>query len=382
MSFSSSSRKIASNLLLRGGEILRNPLVEVDHTGRIISVESGVEAVDREPTTEFYSGIMLAGFINAHCHLELSYLQNMMEPHAGFHTFASRIGAVRNTFTTEQRLSAMQRADLQMWHGGVAAVGDISNGMSSYEIKGESKIHYHTFAEVFGLNRVDYSNMEELLTMPNTSLTPHSTYSLNDNLFREIVAHHPTSPLSIHFMESDGEADLFNGCGYLDAWYKSAGYEYDFDHYGSPAERLVASTESNRSLLLIHNCCVTQRDIDIIMGHFTAPIYWVVCPRSNEYISSLRPPLELLRRNGLNICVGTDSLASNYSLDMVEELRAMGDVPLVERLDWATRQGAAALQLDDFGDIEVGKRGGVNILSAIDYTPRELTEKSRIRRIL
>lgn len=380
---STSHRRIASNLLLSGGEFVARPIIEVDERGRILSVEQFDEGtIDRMSGVEFYNGVMVAGFVNAHCHTELSYLKGEIEPYGGFATFASKIGQIRNLATESQRLDAIAQADAEMYRGGVVAVGDIVNGSTSFECKARSAIEYVNFAEVFGLRSHDTSAVDELLHNDHTSLTPHSLYSLNDDLFRDIASQPSASPLSIHFMESEAEQALYDGSGRLYEWYQRMGFECDFLHYGSPAERLVALTPPDRSVMLVHNCCVTQRDIEVVMNHFTAPVYWVVCPRSNDYISRLTPPLELLRANNLNICVGTDSLSSNWSLSMVEELRAMDSVPLAERLDWATRQGATALNLDNLGSIEVGKCPGVNILSGVDYSRMELTPKSSIRRII
>ena len=66
------------------------------------------------------------------------------------------------------------------------------------------------------------------------------------------------------------------------------------------------------------------------MNHFTAPVWWCLCPGSNRYISRLVPPVELFRRNGLNICLGTDSLASNTALSLLGEMRHLGKIPLAE----------------------------------------------------
>ncbi|MFI3259817.1 MAG: amidohydrolase family protein [Rikenellaceae bacterium] len=383
MSCSTPNRKIASNLLLREGELIPNPVVEVDGSGRIVSIESRPTAsMDSSVCTEFYSGIIMAGFVNAHCHIELSYLRGAIESGGGFQRFASSIGAVRNNFSDEEREVAMRRADAELFREGVVAVGDIANGLSSFEIKRESKILYHTFAELFGLRSVDLEAVAPLLDYPNTSPTPHSLYSLNDKAFRRVVEQSGDAPLSIHFMESPSEAELFRGEGPLLQWYQKVGFECDFLHYGSPAERLVSLVPSDRSVMLIHNCCLTQRDIDTVMGHFSAPVTWVICPRSNRYISSLTPPVELLRKNGLQVAIGTDSLASNWSLSILEELRELSGVPLVERLDWATRWGAAALGISELGDIEVGRRPAINILSGINYERMELTPSSKIKQII
>ncbi len=377
-----SHRRIASNLLLHRGKFLHNPIVEVAADGTIVSVESGSQDIDRMANTEHYSGIMMAGMVNAHCHLELSYLRGKISEGGGFASFASQIGKVRTQSTMEERLRAIEEADREMAREGIVAVGDIVNGESSFMTKSRSGIKYRNFAELFGLNTLDASSVESLLSYDNTSLTLHSTYSLNSAIFRSVAQEISNTPLSIHFMESADEQNLYDGCGSLHDWYRRMGFKCDFLHHGSPARRLVESVPADRSVMLVHCCMVRQEDIDLIMNHFTAPIYWVLSPRSNDYISRIEPPVELLRRNSLNICVGTDSLASNRSLSMIEELKMFGDVPLAERLDWATRQGAAALGLETMGEIEVGKRPGVMILSGVDYGSMALTDNSRIEVII
>ena len=153
-------------------------------------------------------------------------------------------------------------------------------------------------------------------------------------------------------------------------WYAKAGFSCDFLHYGSPAERLVACVPHDRRVTLVHDCCITQRDIDIVMGHFTAPVWWCLCPRSNRYISGLEPPVELLRRNRLNICLGTDSLASNDRLSVFEEMRMFPGIPLPELLAWAagctgigyggcTRRNSSRPSLRPHGHFRVGLRHAV-----------------------
>ena len=373
-------RRIASHLLLDGGRAVPRPVVTVGADGRIVAVEQW-ENLDSDASTEFYAGALCAGFVNAHCHLELSYLRGAIARGTGFAGFARAIGAVRGNFTVEERLRAVEAADARMWHEGVQAVADIVNGGTSFAVKARSAIRYRSFAEVFGLN-ASTSSVRPLLQYPDTTLTPHSAYSIQDAVFREIASEASDNPLSIHFMETPAEQELYDGHGALHDWYLTQGFECDFLHYGSPAERVAASVPRDRSVLLVHCCCVGQRDIDIIMEHFTAPVYWVLCPRSNGYISGLAPDTGLLRRNGLNVCVGTDSLASNSSLSMLDEMKALGDVPLDELLTWATRNGAAALGMgDSLGSIEEGRECGLCAISGIDYANMRLTEASRLQRI-
>ncbi|MFI3316846.1 MAG: amidohydrolase family protein [Rikenellaceae bacterium] len=377
---SNSHRRIASNYLLYRGKLLRNAVVEVDTAGKILSVGS-VERIDSLCNTEFFAGLMFAGMVNTHCHLELSHLKGVVTQQCGFASFAQQLGAARNKFTSEQVQRAIAQGDLDMYRQGVMAVGDVSNSADSFAVKSSSAINYHTFVEHFGLARSSSDHLADLLSSPNRSLTMHSTYSVSDRAFREIASR-GHAPLSIHFMETPAEAELFEGRGELHDWYEAMSFECDFLHYGSPARRIVECVPADRSLILVHNVDVRQQDIDLIMNHFTAPVYWVVAPRSNDYISGLRAPLELLQSNGLNICVGTDSLSSNHSLSMLDELRALQGVSLTEGLEWATKVGARALGMDELGEVEVGRRPGLCLLSGVDFERGEIGEKSKIEKII
>lgn len=352
----------------------------------IVSVEQYAEGLDSMEGVEFHSGIICAGFVNAHSHVELSYLRGAIAEGGGFAAFAESIGRVRGNFSEEERLCAIEEADREMWQEGVDVVGDIVNGATSFTIKAASNIFYRNFVEVFGLRECNLDRQRELLRYPNSSLTPHSIYSVQEAPFREVCGSELSQPLSIHFKESPAEAQLYKGKGSLHEWYEKVGFRCDFLHYGGPAERIVASVPKERSVLLVHNCEITQSDVEQIMNHFTAPVYWVLCPRSNSYISRVEPQsVELLRRGGpnINICVGTDSLSSNWTLSMMEELKMFKGISLAELLQWATINGAKALGVEDkYGSIEVGKRSGIVNLRGVNLEDFTLTAASKAVRIL
>ncbi len=374
-------RKIASNWLWTPEGFLRRPLVTLDDGGRILDVRT-CDDPDREPFTEFHAGLLTPGFVNAHCHLELSALRGRIPEGCGFAGFARAMGEVRGLADEEERRAAIAAADAEMTRGGIVAVGDIANGEAAFDVKSAGRIAYRTFAEFFGLRTMAADSLRPLLRHPRTSLTPHSVYSVQDAPFRALCAE-GTAPLSIHFMESPAEAELFAGRGPLHEWYARAGFACDFLHYGSPAERLVRSIPAERPLILVHACCVGEEEVRRILAHFTAPVYWCLCPRSNRYISRLAPPVALLRSLGARICLGTDSLASNRSLSLLDELRALGGVPLRESLRWATLGGAEALGLDDaLGTVAPGKRPGLNLLTGLDFERMALTPDTRVKPLL
>ena len=344
------------------------------------------ESLDSTPGVEFHSGILCAGFINAHSHLELSYLRGAIAEGGGYAAFAASIAKVRDTFSEEEQLSAIAEADRTMWQEGVDGVGDIVNGSTSFATKETSPIFYKSFAEVFGLRECNLERQRELLHHPNTSLTPHSIYSVQEASFREVCNAECDTPLSIHFLETESERELFQGEGSLHDWYKKVGFECDFLHYGSPAKRIVACVPKDRSVLLVHNCAISKEDIEVLISHFSAPISCVLCPRSNAYISGIQPrSVELLRKadSNINICIGTDSLSSNWSLSIIEELKMFQGIPLDELLRWATINGAKALGIDDkYGSIEPGKHSGVVCLTGVDLDNFSLTPSAKAKRVL
>ncbi len=375
------NRKIASHYALINNELRRNIILEADDSGRIIAITEA-ETIDNRCGVEFYSGILIPGMVNAHCHLELSYLHGAIAEQTGFAGFASEIGRVRGNYTDEERIRAASVADARMWEEGIQAVADIANDRLVMEIKNNSKIAYHTFFEVFGLTTDTIATHRAMATEPNSSITPHSTYSVQDSIFREI-AEEGTAPLTIHFQESDNEEALYQHKGPLHAWYERMGWACDFLKYGMPAERIVESIPAHRRLMLVHNCKASHLDVMMMDAHFDHDVTWVLCPESNRYISNLRPPVEMLRSMGAHVALGTDSLASARTLSMVDNMRLIEGVPLVELLRWATEGGARALGMEEhLGRFEVGKRPGIVIMEGVDMQTLTLTAETTTRRLI
>ncbi len=367
---------------------IRNGVVTVRDDGTILDIRAE-EQVDRLPGVEFYSGALLPGLVNGHCHLELSHLRGAISPGCGFPGFAAGISAQRDHCSEAQQYETAVYQDARMWAEGTAAVGDICNRALTFPLKKTSPIRYHNFIELFGLKTLSAARCETLRDEAQTAglratVTPHATYSLNRQAFAAAIGKMDNSPLSIHFMETPDEAELFHQRGALQQWYDSCGLTTDFTTtYASPAARIVAEIPGERRLLLIHNTCVTESDVDLLQDHFGDRLTWVLCPRSNHYISGLRPPVELLRRKGGHIAIGTDSLASNESLSLLEELKLFPEIPLEELLTWATLHGAQALEMDNqLGSLEPGKQPGVILLTGMDWNRMTLTPAATTRRLI
>lgn len=375
-------RRIASHYALVNGVLERNIIVDVESDGTITAIKR-YDNIDREAHVEFYPGILIPGMINTHCHLELSYLRGAIAEGVGYATFASEIGRVRGNFTTEERLRAAEIADKVMWNEGIEAVADIANDDLVMEIKQRSRIEYKTLFEFFGLNNHNTTTLERLAEQyPNASVTPHSTYSVQEKEFNHLCKRY--SPLlSLHFLESENEALLYEHKGSLAEWYKRMGWECEFLHHTTPAKRVATCVPEDSHLLLVHATCATKEDVATIDNALPNCATWVLCPESNRYISNLRPPVEMLEEMRANIAIGTDSLASARSLSMLDNMQLLGDMPLDRLLTYATANGAKALGIEATkGSIEIGKRPGLVIIDGVDFQTMRLTTESRSYRLL
>jgi len=143
-------RKISSTYVFTlAGKPIKNGIVVADERGTIVDVVDVCGDVSEIEGVEYYSGILCPGFVNTHCHLELSYLKDRIPEHTGLPNFLKQIALLRNSDEEFQLLAARQ-ADHFMWKSGIVAVGDTSNNSLPLEVKEKSKLYYHTFIECFG----------------------------------------------------------------------------------------------------------------------------------------------------------------------------------------------------------------------------------------
>lgn len=340
--------------------------------GVLTSIRSQVNGIDSLPLTHFYSGILVPSIVNAHTHLELSYLKGVVSQGVGFVEFAKAIGKFRNSIDVEKRAKIAAKMDQVMFRQGIGAVGDISNSGFTMPVKAKSEIYYHTFAEYFGLNCDPKVAIAEVfaasdgVTSGVVSSTPHSTYLVGDEQFK---AANNSARVSIHCMESAIEADFFQRRGDMYNFVERQG-ELDFLHYSGHVERLCESLKRDLPILLVHCTIMKKRDIESLMSHFS-DLTFVLCPRSNNYISGGVPPAELLRDMGARVALGSDSLASNTSYSIVAEVESLmksyPNLELETLLNWATNGGAAALGVGDkLGEFKVGTKCGAVLIEGVD----------------
>ena len=358
------------------GDPIRNGYVEVAPDGTILSVGQAEGPVDE--------GIICPGFVNAHCHVELSYMKGLFKKGTGMAGFIDQINALRDTSSMEDKLAALKEAMDSMWASGVQAMADISNCADSFEVKASHPMYTRTFLEVFGADPGECNAvMEGVLGLKkeaeafglDAAPTPLSCYTMSPELVTASSAEGLKSGfLSFHSEESDEEEEMMRyGRGPM--WDNrvrngiptppvtgTSSLEYFLQRV---TEAVPAPVPGN--VLLVHECCLTPEGAARAREVLEHP-YIAVCPLSNLFIHNMLPPIPVMRESGIPICIGTDSLSSNDSLSMIDEincLRKAFDLPLQEVLTWACLNGARFLGLESrLGTLEPGKRPGLVRLSS------------------
>jgi len=169
-----------------------------------------------------YEGIICPGFVNAHCHTELSHLKNKISEKTGLVEFGKQVIIKRNSCSSEEIAEHIQQADKEMWQNGIVAVGDICNSADSFKMKEKSSVFYYSFIELLGFNpskakesfNAGINLLEKLLsTGLSGSLAPHAPYSTSKELIKKISDFNfqNAKPSSIHNQESDEERKFFMG---------------------------------------------------------------------------------------------------------------------------------------------------------------------------
>ncbi|MGV3761510.1 amidohydrolase family protein [Parapedobacter sp.] len=360
------------------GKAIKDGVVEVTDDGIIQGVyPPNSQAVSGKPIRN-YAGIITPGFVNAHCHLELSHMKGIIPKHTGLVPFLQQVMAQRSTDEAEM-VRAMEAADKQLYDKGVVAVGDHANTAVSAKVKKNSKLYYHTFVEVIGFEpELAGSKLAGAFAVANqfdrstTSLTAHAPYSVSKELFRLIdeEARKGGMPLSIHNQESEAENKLFRykEGPFLD-FYNELGKDItDFKAQARNSLHTVMPYLSvSTPVLLVHNTFTVAKDIFFIERQ-GRNVTWCFCPNANLYIEGVLPKVQHFVQYGQNITVGTDSLASNDRLCVLTELKTIHqhfpEFPLTETIEWATINGARFLGIaDTFGSLERGKAPGINLLT-------------------
>lgn len=372
-----------------------NGVVETDENGVILALHKDKHKIADPNKVKRHKGVIVPGFVNAHCHLELSGLLGKIPRSTGLVEFLKAVIALRKEEDKDSE-QAMVDADQQMLSNGIVAVGDHANTAISQPIKEKSQIYYHTFLENIGFDpalaekqlKEGQEVQKQFGDLP-TSLTPHAPYSVSRELLRLITRAEQESdlPISIHNQESQAENEFFRyKTGAFVAFYEwlDRDISYFKSHSKSSLQSIIPFLPKNRPVQLVHNTFTSSKDASYV-HRVNRHVYWCLCPSANLYIEGTLPKLFNILYIDQPLTIGTDSLASNDRLCILSELKVLHaqypDLKLPDMIKWATWNGAELLGITQrYGSIAPGKQPGLNLLQHTDGL--SLTPETTVKRLI
>jgi cytosine/adenosine deaminase-related metal-dependent hydrolase len=373
-------RKFSAEKIFDGFQFLHQKVLITDEAGIIIDI---VDEKNAGEDVEKLNGILCPGFINAHCHLELSHMKGHIPKHTGLVDFILKV-VIERHFDEQEIFDAIENAEDEMLQNGIVAVGDICNNTHSIPQKTKARLQYHNFIEASGFipalakNRFEKSIaiLEEYRTtnsQKRETITPHAPYSVSPGMFSMINDLPNNNLLTIHNQETEAENEFFeNGTGDLLRLYKQMGIDISFfkPTCKTSLQTWLPHFTKEQSIILVHNVCTSAEDLEFVKlqtANCKLQTFYCLCPNANLYISNTLPDVNMLMKHTENIVLGTDSLASNDELSIWAEIKTLQqnfkEIDLAVLLKWATSNGAKALQMDSsLGSFEQGKQPGILLL--------------------
>lgn len=367
------------------------PILVVNEDG---TIEDIINKEDAGEDIQIVQGTLTPGFINAHCHLELSHMKGMIPAHTGLQEFVKQIVALRKV-EDYVIADAIEKAEDEMLANGIVAVGDICNTLDTLDQKIKHKLTYYSFVELYDLDPTrSHDKIIAGIAIQNkfqencirASLVPHAPYSVSFNLWKLLAEHFESHTISLHNQETKDENDFFQTkTGSFLGMYERTKVSLDFFEatcLSSLQSVLPYFKKAHRSIL-VHNSFTSVEDIQAVQKEMPNS-FWCICANANQYIEQTMPPIELLRSQKATIVIGTDSYASNWSLNVLDEIKTIQQhnphIPLEEILGWATLNGASALQMDkQLGSFEKGKKPGVVLIEGLSNENKAINGTSSRR---
>lgn len=376
-------------------EPIERGIIVLDEEGKILEITT-LDKYDASEV-EHHKGIITPGFVNTHCHLELSHMKGLVDTGTGLLPFIDNVVSRRDSITQDQIFEAIENAEKEMIANGIVAVGDISNKTDTAAQKAKGNLYYYTFVECFDFMQEDkadetFNNYKKVYDVFETSpklkksMTHHAPYSVSQRLYDLIDSvSNPNMLHSIHNQETPPENDLFlTGNSDFVSFVKKFGIDLKVTPLGKSAiHQLINKLSSDKRVLLVHNTLTTVDDIQAAQSHFKN-IFWATCANANLYIENRLPNYQNFIETNAKLTIGTDSLTSNWQLSVLEEMKTIQKyqsyVPTETILKWATLNGAEALGwADSLGSLEKGKTPGLVLIeNMVDGKFTEVTQCKKL----
>ena len=346
--------------------------------GRIVHVGTRRLAADPRNDVDLGDAVLMPGLVNAHCHLELTAMRGFLDG-LSFREWIRRLTMSRRAVLTPKML--LDSARLGVVEGllhGVTTYADTGDTGTGFDAMLERGVRGICYREAFGPDPKQCAESVAALAQSATGMreretplvrvgvSPHAPYTVSDDLFRAIAsfARQNGYPVAVHIAESEVETSLVvQASGPFADGLRTRGIPVE-PRGRTPIALLDSLGVLDLKPLLIHCLRVDATDIATIASHDAAVAH---CPASNAKLGHGTAPLALMRAAGIRVGLGTDSVASNDRMDLLDEARlaalfanareARHDaLSAQDALALATMGSARALGLDaEIGSLDVGK---------------------------
>jgi aminodeoxyfutalosine deaminase len=279
---------------------------------------------------------VLPGLINAHCHLDYTLMRGAILPAHSFSQWVGRINALKRSLSDSDYLNSMIEGFAELQKNGVTTVLDIVANPQVFPLLPTPPIRAWYFLELIDVRPRPWNDESAFGSWlffskhPNAlggvGLSPHAPYTASTHLYQlsRECSRLFNMPVTTHLSESSEEFDMFSRAdGELYQFLKKIGRPMDDCGKISPLRHLLLNGLIDSRCIVVHLNEVDDLDLELLATPAWRTLNIVHCPKSHRFLHHNRFPLESLRERGLNVAIGTDSLASNDSLNLFSELRTV-----------------------------------------------------------
>ena len=360
----------ARTVVTMNGPPIDNGAVEI--TGDRITEVGSFDQVRRSHTGEVLDlgeQILLPGLINAHCHLDYTGLRGQIKATDSFAEWIRAINAAKQKLSRPDYITSIENGLTEALRFGTTSMVNFE-AFPDVAADVETPVRIWWLGELLDIRSrqsahdfVD-SAVQTLKSCEHWGLAPHAPFTASKSLYRRCqeVAFNPAIILSTHLAESEEEMEMFrDGSGPLFEFLQSIGRNMDDCGKTTPLSVFLDILNSGRPnepspWLVVHLNELSATDLKLLAGH---KFHVVHCPRSHGYFGHHPFRYQQLRDLGFNICLGTDSLASNENLNLFAEMRAVSeshrDISCRDIVEMVTINPAGALhQESQLGRIQPG----------------------------
>lgn len=360
---------ISAPYIIVSSELILRDAALVSENGDIVAVDTIAAIKSTYPSlsiTHYESAILCAGFINAHTHLELSFI-GAISKFSSFFDWVGKLNTARSAVPAAEQATKNERALRDVFAEGTIGFGDITNGGAMIPVLDKLGITHHSFIEVLGLeqSRAESiwqnlnSKFASELARENISLSPHAPYSVSRQLLSQLAQSEKL--MSIHIDELSSERDFLESAeGEIRRFVEAIGvWDKSWKPPRISPQDYLTNLGFNSETLRVHNLQTSEEEL---LRRNDA--HFILCPRSNFWLHQKLANAAAFEKNNIPFALGTDSLASCADLSILNEMKFLkkhSDLNAKTIFKAGSETGAEFLRFNRLGTLARGKRAICNL---------------------